>query len=1154
MEARVDLVADRFVVDSRGTAIDLSTGDAVELVTSMSGGPTEHARWANRCGRFAALHHASFARLLDYGAVGEVRRFEAWRCDGPWQGSSRESERVVSRADEFLRACGWTVGALNLTTVRRLRGRPVVLPDSSTGVEGTMRPVDGSHRIRSIDFLGLTTIAHEGVSVVSEVFGQAGVRRSRAIALTGPRGVGLDIAVSELARAARLRGYVPLSPGALGANVESLLGERSIVLMIRADVQEGWRTFVSMAILSPKPHVLVFVGDQEVLRVCAVALGRASPETLRGSIQPGNLPTPIAGKVAAAAKRANGLPGRFATLLWGRRDMDQPVDRTKTSRAAENRVSYGQETTASASLESDRPPTEWPAPGELGSLRKRLAAGLTMIGAGRHAIGDRTLRRVGGFLARRHDFEHATRAALGLAESLVRRGRLRDAQAALTEARQSAARVNQNDALVQIAVLSGTASIDDGRLDDAEAVLSAAVSAAEGLDDLAAGRAARMALARCLFWRGRFEPANQWLAGIEPDGLSDLDAVRLSGLRSRLAVGRDELREAVAQAAAALERARAGSQPESIALASYATAFAHLAVGDYATVDTSVTATIQTARCAHDPLLSLRARLLGAESQRRQGRRGPAAMLCRRVRRMAPRQLPAIVRARADLLADLLTDGAGRDVAIRRARSTGFGALTLFAPGRSDVSAVASAVNDIVDILRCCQIADEDVNVLTSLCECLRGRLEAIGVAFFAEERGAFIPVAAVGGRIDPGLAARIGVAEQSIAPHSVNGRVEGGAPVRYGGRLVGAVAARWTPVASCDLKAATVLLTTAAAAAGPALAGMATRRIAPVSSRQSELLGTSAAIADVRRAVERAASAPFAVLVEGESGSGKELVARALHRQGARRDRPFCTLNCAALPEDLVESELFGHSRGAFTGALAERPGVFEEAHTGTLFLDEIGELSLRAQAKVLRTIQEGELRRVGENIPRRVDVRLIAATNRDLRQDVVAGRFRLDLLYRLDVIRIVLPPLRDRPDDIALLAEHFWREATARVASRATLGLAALARLARYDWPGNVREMQNVLAALAVRSPRRGVVPPSALPPHFNGAEADRSWRLDAARRTFETQFIRAALARTGGHRARAAEELGVTRQGLTKLMARLGLNTDNPNASPGAIGDEP
>src|SRR5262249_27954361 len=165
-------------------------------------------------------------------------------------------------------------------------------------------------------------------------------------------------------------------------------------------------------------------------------------------------------------------------------------------------------------------------------------------------------------------------------------------------------------------------------------------------------------------------------------------------------------------------------------------------------------------------------------------------------------------------------------------------------------------------------------------------------------------------------------------------------------------------------------------------------------------LLGISSAMAAVRDAVERAATAPFAVLVEGESGSGKELVARALHRSSPRRDRPFCTLNCAALPDDLVEAELFGHARGSFTGAVTDRPGVFEEAHGGTLLLDEIGELTSRAQAKLLRVIQEGELRRIGENVSRRVDVRIVAATNRDLRQEVAGGRFRLDLLYRLDVI----------------------------------------------------------------------------------------------------------------------------------------------------------
>jgi len=180
---------------------------------------------------------------------------------------------------------------------------------------------------------------------------------------------------------------------------------------------------------------------------------------------------------------------------------------------------------------------------------------------------------------------------------------------------------------------------------------------------------------------------------------------------------------------------------------------------------------------------------------------------------------------------------------------------------------------------------------------------------------------------------------------------------------------------------------------------------------------------------------------------------------------------------------------------------------------------------------------------VPRRIDVRLIASTNRDLAREVESGRFRLDLLYRLDVIRILVPALRERADDIAVLAAHFWTDATARLNSRATLAPATLAALADYPWPGNVRELQNVLAALAVRCPRRGLVPASALPPQFGAAPdraaGDASRRLDDARRTFEERFVRAALVRTGGQRARAAAELGVSRQGLTKLLARLGIS---------------
>jgi transcriptional regulator with GAF, ATPase, and Fis domain len=292
-------------------------------------------------------------------------------------------------------------------------------------------------------------------------------------------------------------------------------------------------------------------------------------------------------------------------------------------------------------------------------------------------------------------------------------------------------------------------------------------------------------------------------------------------------------------------------------------------------------------------------------------------------------------------------------------------------------------------------------------------------------------------------------------------------------------------------------------------------------------------------------AAAPFHVLVDGESGSGKELVARALHAAGPRRQRRLSTVNCAALTDELLEAELFGHARGAFTGAVRDRAGLFEEADGGTLFLDEVGELSLRAQAKLLRVIQDGEVRRVGECHARRVDVRLVAATNRVLADEVDAGRFRADLRYRLEVVRIAVVPLRERPDDVAVLARAFWTDAAARTGTRAAIHPATLAALARYHWPGNVRELQNVMRALAVNAPSRGLVTPAALPPSLTAA-APAAPTLSLARRGFEEQFVRAALARAGHRSTLAARELGVSRQGLRKLLVRLGIEPAGPISS--------
>ncbi len=316
----------------------------------------------------------------------------------------------------------------------------------------------------------------------------------------------------------------------------------------------------------------------------------------------------------------------------------------------------------------------------------------------------------------------------------------------------------------------------------------------------------------------------------------------------------------------------------------------------------------------------------------------------------------------------------------------------------------------------------------------------------------------------------------------------------------------------------------------------------------REEILGVSEAVRGLRQEIMRAAAAPFSVILEGESGSGKELVARAIHRLGPRARRRLCALNCAALSDDLFEAELFGHARGAFTGAVAERKGLFEEADGGTLVLDEVGELTARAQAKLLRAIQEGEIRRIGENFSRPVDVRLVSATNRPLRAVAESGLFRRDLLYRLEVIRIVVPPLRDRADDIPVLAAHFWRASVCRLGSRATLAPATIAVLARYDWPGNVRELQNVMAALAVQAPKRGAVGPALLPAIIAGRAVERAATLEDARTVFENRYVRAALARAGGHRGQAARDLGLSRQGLAKLLARLRIE---PGAGAGEWG---
>ena len=365
---------------------------------------------------------------------------------------------------------------------------------------------------------------------------------------------------------------------------------------------------------------------------------------------------------------------------------------------------------------------------------------------------------------------------------------------------------------------------------------------------------------------------------------------------------------------------------------------------------------------------------------------------------------------------------------------------------------------------------------------------------------------------------------------------------VRYAGSVTGVLAAR----APADRREAIVeAIATVAALCGAALRARVdlarTMRGSP--SLSNEILGRSSAIVTLREAVARAAVTPFPVLIEGESGTGKELVARAAHRLSPRRDRRFVAVNCAALTDELVEAELFGHARGAFTGALGPRAGLIEEAHGGSLFLDEVSELSPRAQAKLLRVLQEREVRRVGENAPRAVDARVIAATNRPLAAAVKDGAFREDLLFRLAVVRLHVPPLRDRVEDVPILAHAFWRSLAAETGKRAVLGPDAVAALCRHPWPGNVRELQNAMAALVVTAPDRGRVGARHVGQVLaagTGEPATPARPLHRARADMERSAVAGALARHGGRRTAAARELGLTRQGLSKAMKRLGLAT--------------
>jgi DNA-binding NtrC family response regulator len=315
--------------------------------------------------------------------------------------------------------------------------------------------------------------------------------------------------------------------------------------------------------------------------------------------------------------------------------------------------------------------------------------------------------------------------------------------------------------------------------------------------------------------------------------------------------------------------------------------------------------------------------------------------------------------------------------------------------------------------------------------------------------------------------------------------------------------------------------------------------------SPRYRLVGSSAAMQRVLRLIEKVAPTDSTVLVRGASGTGKELVARAVHLNSARRERPLVTINCAALQETLLESELFGHEKGAFTGAVQAKAGLFEVAEGGTLFVDEVAEMAPGLQAKLLRVLEDGHYRRVGGTQEAHADVRVIAATNKPLEDEIKAGRFREDLYYRLAVLTIDLPPLRERPQDIPELIEHFL---TTRPVGpvRSRIEPEAVAALSRYGWPGNVRELANVLERAQILAENH-VITPDDLPESIVDAAPTVAAGGDPGHlREVERRHVLEVLQERHGNKVQAARALGISRRGLYRMIAKYGLETGR-EASP-------
>ena len=1194
----MEILVDRFLRTRNGLVFDLASGSEIVFTRWAAGAGREHSAWVDRCAALAGIRHPHLVELVDYGLIGAAHRFEALgmpRARRPWPARDAATQAALRSVVSFLHERRMSAGRIGWARVVDLHGKPALEPNHRTGApwpdvcDGSDEDAGKSSPEGSpLDCVG-GTCRTRGVAARQSVEASRAIQASQAsgairqiteildagrpgwwrcLHVRAAPGVGLRAFIAVVAREARLRGFVPVAVGTLGrwAGLVRLLA--GVHLLLIDEVPEPDET-----------HDQTSKHERHDLARFVVVLGLANarPNVVLVARHDSSCASPVLdvtpfGRLAVvpvlSIARSSGAAAR-AGRSWGVGESEHLYD-AADGYDVEDPVGPGD---TMSSSDHEHPDEGQPCPkgttefaavdrrSDRSSARARRFAskGLVLARAGRHAGAERLLRQAVSAFSRRGERSEAGRAAFDLGQLLLERGRTRDATTAFESARGLLAPTGQTPGALRAAVFIGLAWTDEGRLVDAEAALRASRIAAEQIGDPVGASLAQLALARCLLWQGRTDEALGLVQGVQQvDRLDRVEWVETCPdlpldqrsmarrLGARLALTRGNFRAAGAGATAALGAARALARPRELASAYDVLATVQGVIGDLDGLKRYVAEGLREARKAHTPLRALRLRVTLLEGLVRLNQRRDGRVVAARLARHNVAKVPALLRARVQLaLASSSTDptcaGTARHATEAFIRTSGARALE----GVSQETPSMDVIQDLIEVLRICHESEDERVALPRVCAAVRERARASGVGLFSADV-VDRPISSAGQlpSVRPLVAQRAIDTGLAIPPGQYGDGVEAAAPIRYGGRTVGALMSRWPADVSLSTGNATALLAAAAAACAPDVCA-AIDRLGPeqVASRGGalELIGSGAAIDEVRRAVQRAATTSFPVLIEGDSGSGKELVARAVHRQGPRHDRTFCAVNCAAIADELFEAELFGHARGAFTGATGERAGLFEEADRGTLFLDEVSELSARAQAKLLRAIQEGEIRRVGENFARKIDARLITATNRSLSGEVAAGRFRRDLFYRVDVVRIVLPPLRERVEDIPTLANHFWRHAVAQTSSRATLDPATFAALARYDWPGNVRELQNVMTALAVSAPRRGRVGPSLLPAAIAGASPVGAARLEDARRTFEQRFVRAALARAGGHGGRAATDLGLSRQGFAKLLRRLGLRDD-------------